>query len=64
MEFIDSTAPGIKPSMQRDMEAGRGSELESMIGIVVRLGEELGVPTPVMKFSYAALKPAELKAGV
>jgi 2-dehydropantoate 2-reductase len=63
LEFIDSTAPGIKPSMQKDMEAGRKSELESMIGIVVRLGAELGVPTPVMKFSYAALKPGDLKAG-
>ena len=62
LEFIDATAPGIKPSMQRDMEAGRRSELESMIGIVVRLGEELGVPTPVMKYSYAALKPGELKS--
>jgi 2-dehydropantoate 2-reductase len=64
LEFVDATAPGIKPSMQRDMEAGRKSELESMIGIVVRLGEKLGVPTPVMKFSYAALRPGELKADV
>jgi 2-dehydropantoate 2-reductase len=63
LEFIDSTAPGIKPSMQRDMEAGRKSELESMIGIIVRLGAQLGVSTPVMRFSYAALKPGDLKAG-
>ena len=63
LEFIDTSAPGIKPSMQRDMEAGRRSELESMIGIVVRFGEELGVPTPVMRLAYAALKPGQLKAG-
>ncbi|HUL31146.1 MAG TPA: 2-dehydropantoate 2-reductase [Thermodesulfobacteriota bacterium] len=53
----------IKPSMQRDAEAGRVSELESMIGIVVRLGREMGVPTPVMRFAYAVLKPGQLLAG-
>ncbi len=62
LKFIDDSAPGIKPSMQRDIEAGRMSELESMIGIVVRLGAELGVPTPVMGLAYAVLKPGELKA--
>jgi 2-dehydropantoate 2-reductase len=62
LRFIDDSAPGIKPSMQRDIEAGRMSELESMIGIVVRFGAKYGVPTPVMRLAYAALKPGELKA--
>ncbi len=62
LKFIDESAAGIKPSMQRDIEAGRMSELESMIGIVVRLGEKLGVATPVMGLAYAMLKPGELKA--
>ena len=62
LAFIDGSAPGIKPSMQRDVEAGRPSELESMLGVVVRLGQELGVPTPVMRTAYALLKPSELKA--
>ncbi|MGC9975737.1 MAG: 2-dehydropantoate 2-reductase [Syntrophales bacterium] len=60
--FIDSSAPGIKPSMQRDVEAGKPSELESLIGIVVRMGAERNVPTSVMRFAYAMLKPRELKA--
>jgi 2-dehydropantoate 2-reductase len=60
LAFIDASAPGIKPSMQRDVEAGRPSELESMLGVVVRLGTELSVPTPVMRFAYAMLKPREL----
>lgn len=60
LAFIDSSAPGIKPSMQRDVETGRVSELESMIGVVVQLGVELGVPTPVMRLAYAMLKPREL----
>ena len=61
LAFIDGSAPGIKPSMQRDVEARRVSELESMLGIVVRLGEELGVPTPVMRVAYALLRPGYLK---
>ncbi|NTW16090.1 MAG: 2-dehydropantoate 2-reductase [Syntrophaceae bacterium] len=62
LAFIDSTEPGIKPSMQRDVESGKSSELEAMIGAVVRLGDEHNVPTPAMKFAYAMLKPGELKA--
>jgi 2-dehydropantoate 2-reductase len=62
LAFIDAGAPDIRPSMQRDLEAGRISELESMIGVVVRLGSEHGVPTPVMRLAYALLKPAHLKA--
>ena len=62
LAFIDSSAPGIKPSMQRDVESGKPSELEAMIGAVVRLGAEHNVPTPAMKFAYAMLKPGELKA--
>jgi len=62
LEFIDNSPINMKPSMQRDLEAGRPSELESMIGVVVRLGRQHGVPTPVMRLAYAMLKPADLKA--
>jgi 2-dehydropantoate 2-reductase len=62
LAFIDASAPDIRPSMQRDLEAGRTSELESLIGVVVRMGQERGVPTPVMRLAYALLKPAHLKA--
>jgi 2-dehydropantoate 2-reductase len=60
--FIDAGAPGMKPSMQRDVESGKLSELESMVGIVVRLGELHSVPTPVMGMAYAFLKPREIIA--
>jgi 2-dehydropantoate 2-reductase len=62
LEFVDSSAPHIKPSMQLDVESGHRTELESMIGIVGRKGRELGVPTPVADFVYASLLPIELKA--
>lgn len=62
LEFIDNAAPGIKPSMQLDVEAGNRTEIESMIGVIGRKGRELGVPTPVADFVYASILPIELKA--
>lgn len=62
LAFIDQSAAELKPSLQRDIEAGRVSELESLIGVVVRLGAAAGVPTPVMSFAYAMLKPGLLQA--
>lgn len=62
LAFIDSSEPSIKPSMQRDVESGKPSELESMIGVVVRMGAQYNVPTPVMQFAYAMLKPGDIKA--
>lgn len=62
MQFIDASPAAMKPSMQRDVETGKRFELESLIGIVVRLGAESNVPTPVMRLAYAALKPGEQKA--
>jgi 2-dehydropantoate 2-reductase len=62
LNLIDQAGPDIKPSMQRDVEAGRCSELESMVGIVGRKGRELDVPTPAADMVYAALLPGELKA--
>ena len=62
LSSIDESPPNLKPSMQRDVEAGRICELESMVGILVQLGMELGVSTPVMRLAYAILKPGQLKA--
>jgi len=62
MEMIDRTGPATVPSMQRDVMDGRPSELESQNGAVVRMGFELGVPTPTHVFLYAALLPQEIAA--
>jgi 2-dehydropantoate 2-reductase len=62
LEFIDSSAPQIKPSMQLDIESGHRTELESMIAVVGRKGRELGILTPAVDFVYASLLPIELKA--
>lgn len=49
-------------SLQRDVMEGRPSELETQNGTVVRLGKELGIPTPVNAFVYNTLLPMELNA--
>jgi len=62
LAFIDKAGPTIKASMQVDVEAGRPSELDSLIGVIGRKGRERGVPTPVADMIYASLLPADLKA--
>jgi 2-dehydropantoate 2-reductase len=62
MDFARGLAPEATASMQRDVEAGRPSELEALTGYLVRKGRETGTPTPVNSFLYAALKPHELNA--
>ena len=62
MEFMDNAAPHIKPSMQLDVESGRRTELDSMVGVIGRKGRQLGIPTPVADFVYNSLLPVELKA--
>jgi len=55
----DATPAGGTASMQRDIMGGRPSELDAQSGAVVRLGAEVGVPTPVHGFLYHALLPQE-----
>ena len=49
-------------SMQRDIGAGRPSELADQPGAVVRLARAAGVPVPVHEALLAALLPQELAA--
>jgi 2-dehydropantoate 2-reductase len=62
LAFLDEAAPQLKASMQVDVEAGRRTELDSIIGVLSRKGRELGVPTPVADLIYAALRPLDLQA--
>jgi 2-dehydropantoate 2-reductase len=62
MAAVDTIAPGIIASLQRDITAGRPSELEALTGALVRLGAEVGVATPLHAFVYQSLLPQELRA--
>jgi 2-dehydropantoate 2-reductase len=44
-------------SMYFDLLAGKRLELEAINGAVVRMGRELGIPTPLNQLIYAALQP-------
>ena len=57
MALVDRAPPGARSSMAADLLNGRRLELESLNGTIVRLGRDLGVPTPLNFAIYAALKP-------
>jgi 2-dehydropantoate 2-reductase len=58
----DGLGPGSTASLQRDLMAGRPSELELQTGAVVRLGALHGVPTPVHEVLYGVLLPGSSPA--
>jgi 2-dehydropantoate 2-reductase len=62
MALVDRLPPEGTASMQRDIMAGRPSELEAQNGAVVRLGQEVRVATPLHAFIYHSLIPLELRA--
>ena len=62
MIFLDSLAASGTTSLQRDIAEGKPSELDAWNGAVVRLGQEVGVPTPLHTFIYNSLLPLELQA--
>lgn len=62
MGVIDSLPPHATASMQRDIMAGRPSELHYLNGSVVRIAEALGVHVPVNRFIYHSLLPMERAA--
>lgn len=62
MAFVDAQPPAGTTSMQRDIAAGRPSELEAWTGAVVRLGLEAGIATPLHTVLYHCLLPSERHA--
>ena len=60
--YVDGLPPHATASMQRDIMNGYPSELDTLSGGVVRLGQEVNVNTPTHAFIYHTLLPLELKA--
>ena len=48
-----------KTSMLQDVEAGRGPEIDALVGAVVELGRLTGTPTPHIDSMYAVVKLLE-----
>lgn len=62
LAVLDGVNPSGTSSLQRDIAAGKRSELDEWTGAVVRLGARAGVPTPLHDFLYATLLPQERRA--
>jgi len=61
-KIIESQPYITTASLQRDIMEGKPSELEAQNGTIVKLGEKLGVPTPINSFIYNCLLPQEKRA--
>ena len=62
LALLDAATPEGTSSLQRDIAAGRRSELDAWTGAVVRLGARRNVPTPLHSLLYASLLPQERRA--
>ena len=62
LAMIDGSPPQGTASMQRDIMADRASELESQVGVIVRMGRDAGVEVPIHTCLYASLLPQERQA--
>jgi 2-dehydropantoate 2-reductase len=59
LKAIDGLPPAMSSSMALDRDRGKPLELKGFSGAVVRLGGELGVPTPTHRFILDALAIAD-----
>src|SRR5215217_4460198 len=57
MAAVDALPEDATSSMQRDIAAGKRSELESQNGAVVRMARETGIEVPTHTLIYETLKP-------
>lgn len=57
LEMVHGLPSQAKSSMLEDLERGKRLELPWLSGAVVRLGEEMGVPTPIHRFIATVLRP-------
>ena len=57
MNALDNFPATGMASLAKDFAEGRPVELEGLTGVVIRMGREHGVPTPVNNALYAVLKP-------
>ena len=61
LEIFDNSDPGVTTSMQKDVAAGRHSEVDGLIYEVVRMGERYGVDVPLYAMVAEELRARGLK---
>jgi 2-dehydropantoate 2-reductase len=61
LALIDSVEPGGYSSLHHDVTTGKPTELDALLGEVVRRGARAGVPTPASEALFAVLEPWEIR---
>ena len=53
--------PSARYSTLQDLDAGRHTEIDMFSGALMRMGQELGIPTPYNEYTYHMIKALEEK---
>lgn len=53
--------PSARYSTLQDLDAGRHTEIDMFSGALIRMGKELGIPTPYNEYTYHIIKAIEEK---
>ena len=53
--------PTARYSTLQDLDAGRHTEIDMFSGALIRMGKELGIPTPYNEYTYHMIKALEEK---
>lgn len=53
--------PATRYSTLQDLDAGRHTEIDMFSGALMRMGQELGIPTPYNEYTYHMIKALEEK---
>ena len=53
--------PSARYSTLQDLDAGRHTEIDMFSGALIRMGKELGIPTPYNEYTYHIIKAMEEK---
>ena len=53
--------PATRYSTLQDLDAGRHTEIDMFSGALMRMGQELGIPTPYNEYTYHIIKALEEK---
>jgi len=56
MQQIDCLPGTLTTSLQRDVHSGASSEIEAIVGEVLRLGKEYGFSLPVLESAYSSIQ--------
>ena len=65
VDAVSGKGCAVKPSARystlQDLDAGRHTEIDMFSGALIRMGKELGIPTPYNEFAYHMIKALDEK---